>query len=344
MLANDLITNDYLQLLEAISDAMILVDRSGEFVYANALASEQLLKESAWSESLFLQSLEKAGWLDQLKEVNRDNSVTLHTEHPIQLMLLPGHSSNIVVMVVKEKYLNASELGLLKKEFNDFAYIISHDLQAPVRAVRSLVDWFKEDYEEAVDDAGKEQLDLLQKRIIRLGDMVEGVLEYSRIGRKNTAPATLDLKKVIDSVLESLQPKDNIQFKIDGQLPAVKANEQKMVRLFSALLENAFRFANGAVQLITKETEEAYLIQIKDDGIGIPETKHEEVFKIFKTLAKEDKHIGLGLTIARKIVNYYNGSITLENNGDQGTVVNISFPKSSIKSSVNPSVPHAQST
>lgn len=347
MVTNDIVINEYMQLLEAVSDAMIIVDRSGGLVFANTIASEHLLKGAAWSETSMLQQLEAANWQDQLQQVTQENTVTLRLETPaipIQLMVFPSHPKELFVLVVKEKHLSSRELEVLKKEFSEFAYIISHDLQAPVRAVRSLINWFKEDYEEVVDQAGKEQLELLQERIIRLGDMVEGVLEYSRVNRKNTAPATVDLKKVIDKVLDKLQPQDNVQFEIDNQLPTVQVNEQKMVRLFSAILENAFRFANGAVKLVTKETDDTYLIQIKDDGTGIPETKYEEVFKIFKTLAKEEKHIGLGLTIARKIVEYYNGTITLNKNEDQGTVVNISFPKSSIKSSTNPAVTHAQSS
>jgi len=341
MVQSDQTINDYSLLFEALSDCILLVDKDGVFLHANANASKLLLKGITWTETPFYKSLIEADWIGKLNQVTQQQSASIQCDWlrgSVKLTAVPSSDNQLIAVVVKEEQITSKadltqELEKLKQEFHDFAYIISHDLQAPVRAVNSLVDWFKEDYEDAVDDAGKEQLKLLKDRTARLGKMIEAVLEYSRINRKHTVPGSVNLKVITDKVLKTLQPAKSITYKMPGEIPVVYANEQKMIRLFTALLENAFRFAKEEVQLVMREEKTAFLIQIIDDGQGIPSTKVDTVFKIFQTLSKEQNHIGLGLTIAKKIVEFYNGKIWIDSSDGRGCTVNISIPKSN---SVNP--------
>jgi|GEM_PF-5654978 len=325
--------------IEALSDGVVLIDFKGALLFANVPANTHLISDKEWETTPLFKKLTAVSWTAKLKNALPKQTVSLDIDWeggPIQLVVLPNHKDNVIAVIVKEQFLSntnstTQELERLKKEFHEFAYIISHDLQAPVRAVKSLVDWFKEDYEEAVDTAGKEQLELMKERITHLGKMVEGILEFSRINRKDITARTLDLKTVISKVMKTVQPKDGIQFEVIGTLPIVRANEKKMMRLFTALLENAFRFAKETVQLTIHDTKTDYRIEITDDGEGIPETKHEHVFKVFQTLSKDPIHIGLGLPLAKKIVDFYKGTIWLETDKVLGCTINISLPKSVIQ-------------
>jgi light-regulated signal transduction histidine kinase (bacteriophytochrome) len=236
----------------------------------------------------------------------------------------------------KQQQLNQTQLlDKLKKveqEFNDFAYIISHDLKAPLRAVKALTEWLATDYADKFDDEGKEQLKLLINRVGRMHNLIDGALQYSRIGRVTEEPVQIDLNHLIPEIIETLAPPANIHITIENQLPVVVSEPARIRQVFENLLSNAVRFMDkpeGNIKVGCEEENGCWKFSVSDNGPGIKEEHFEKIFKIFQTLQPKDRleSTGIGLTLAKKIVELYGGKIWLESKPGQSSTFFFTLPK-----------------
>ncbi|MBF0182809.1 MAG: hypothetical protein HQM06_00265 [Magnetococcales bacterium] len=206
------------------------------------------------------------------------------------------------------------ELERTNQELQQFAYIISHDLKAPLRAIHSLVQWIAEDYGPLFDEDGREQLDLLQGRVRRMDQLIEGVLHYSRIGRIREEWIPVNLHKMVSQVIDLLAPPAHITIHLENRLPVVMCEGVRMGQAFQNLLSNAIKFmdkAQGHIRVTCVEEEGQYRFGIGDNGPGIPAKDHERIFQIFQTLHAGDAYgsTGIGLTLVKKIVELHGGEI-----------------------------------
>jgi PAS domain S-box-containing protein len=177
------------------------------------------------------------------------------------------------------------ELDSVNKELNDFAYIVSHDLKAPLRGISSIATWIQEDYKDRLDKDGKEQLGLLVNRVNRLQNLIDGILHYSRVGRVNEEKEEVDLNEVVIELIDSLSLPSHIMISIDGRLPTVFCEPTRMSQLFQNLISNAVKYMDkeqGLVRIGCIEKDDCWQFFISDNGPGID----EKYFKIFFTIAK----------------------------------------------------------
>jgi light-regulated signal transduction histidine kinase (bacteriophytochrome) len=206
------------------------------------------------------------------------------------------------------------ELERTNQELQQFAYIISHDLKAPLRAINSLVPWIAEDYGPLFEEDGREQLDLLQGRVRRMDQLIEGVLHYSRIGRIREEWVAVNMHKMVTQVIVLLAPPAHIAIRLPGRLPVVMCEGVRMSQVFQNLLSNAIKFMDkpsGVIHILCEEEEACYRFGIRDNGPGIPAKDHERIFQIFQTLHAGDSYgsTGIGLTLVKKIVELHGGEI-----------------------------------
>jgi light-regulated signal transduction histidine kinase (bacteriophytochrome) len=227
--------------------------------------------------------------------------------------------------------------GLLKqvesisKEFQDFVYIVSHDLKAPLRAIKALTDWLAADYADKFDAEGKEQLNLLLSRVNRMNNLLDGVLQYSRIGRLTEAPVQIDLNKLMPEVIESLAPPANIHITVENQLPVITSELTRIQQVFQNLLSNAVRFMDkpeGVIKVGCTEENGFWKFSVSDNGPGIAEQHFEKIFKLFQTLQPKDQFesTGVGLTLVKKIVELYGGRIWLTSKLGEGATFFFTLP------------------
>jgi PAS domain S-box-containing protein len=224
------------------------------------------------------------------------------------------------------------ELKKSNQELNDFAYIISHDLKAPLRAIGSLTNWLSQDYREKLDDQGRQLIDLLNQRTIRMHNLIEGVLNYSRISHIHHNVVQQDANEIVNEVVADLNLATNIQVKIGSILPAVWFEETKLRQVFQNLIGNAAKYMNkeqGLIEVLCKEDGNFWWFEIKDNGPGIDESHYQRIFKIFQTLQPKDtfESTGIGLSIVKKIVEMGGGSIHLTSKMGEGTSFFFSIPK-----------------
>ena len=226
------------------------------------------------------------------------------------------------------------ELESSNRELKQFAYIISHDLKAPLRAIGSLAQWIGEDYAELFDEDGREQMDLLLGRVKRMERLIEGVLNYSRIGRIREETASVNLNKLVTETVDLLNPPDSIDIQILTRLPVVRGEKIRLGQVFQNLLSNAIKYMDkktGKIRVDCVEEAGLYRFSVADNGPGIAEKNYEKFFQIFQTLDARDEYesTGVGLTLVKKIVELRGGAVWVDSQVGHGSVFYFTLPKDS---------------
>ncbi len=224
------------------------------------------------------------------------------------------------------------ELESANQELKDFAYIASHDLKAPLRAIKTLSDWISTDYADKLDQDGQEQLKLLRQRVDRMHNLIDGILQYSRVGRVREKIVDVNLNTLLPEIIDTLAPPAHIKIIVETQLPNVKCEETRVTQVFQNLLSNAVKYMDkpeGLIKVGCAEDGEFWKFSIADNGPGIEKKHWERIFKIFQTLAPRDEFesTGIGLTVVKKIVELYGGIIWLDSEVGKGTTFFWTFPK-----------------
>jgi two-component system sensor kinase FixL len=232
----------------------------------------------------------------------------------------------------KKVKLRTADLENANNELNDFAYIVSHDLKAPLRGIAQLSSWLKSDYQDTIDQQGRETLDLLTSRVVRMNNLIDAILNYSRVGRKNKNDRLTDLNKSVDNVLQILSAPDSTLVSVDNALPELIIDPVRIEQVFQNLISNAVEYMDkpeGIINISSEDQGSYYLFKVKDNGPGIDKKYHKKIFKIFQTLQSKDKSesTGIGLSTVKKIVKYYKGGIWVESSVGEGATFCFTLPK-----------------
>lgn len=224
------------------------------------------------------------------------------------------------------------ELQAANEELRNFAYVVSHDLKAPLRAIGSLADWLNTDYAERLDEEGREHLRLLMNRVRRMDALIEGILEYSRIGRVRETVAAVDLNELLREVIDLLHPPPHVRVTIETVLPTLRAERTRLAQVFQNLLSNAIKYLDkpeGDIRIGCAEEGEAWRFSVSDNGPGIEPRHHERIFLLFQTLQSRDRveGTGVGLALVKKIVELYGGRVWLESTPSRGSTFFFTLPR-----------------
>jgi len=218
------------------------------------------------------------------------------------------------------------------KELQDFAYVAAHDLKAPLRGIGTLADWIATDYADKFDEAGRQQLGLLKRRVTRLADLINGILHYSEIGRVTNPRETVDLAKLVPETIAMLDPPTHIQVVVQGGLPVLVSEKVRLGQVFHNLIDNAIKFMDkpqGRIEIGCTDRGVAWQFGVTDNGPGIEERHFEKIFQMFQTLAPRDQResTGIGLPIVKKIVELFGGRIWVESKPGIGSTFFFTLPK-----------------
>ena len=225
-----------------------------------------------------------------------------------------------------------TELSAANEELKNFAYIVSHDLKAPLRAIGSLADWLTTDQAEKLDDEGREHLSLLNQRVRRMDGLIEGILQYSRVGRVRETQSKVDLNQLLRDVIDSLAPPEHIAITVAGALPTIRTEKTRIQQVFQNLLSNAIKYMDkphGEIRIGCTGAGEDWEFSVSDNGPGIEARHFKRIFQLFQTLAPRDRveSTGVGLALVKKIVELYGGKIWLESKLGEGSTFFFTLPK-----------------
>ncbi len=210
------------------------------------------------------------------------------------------------------------------KELDQFAYVVSHDLKAPLRAINNLSQWIEEDLEGALEGETAQNFDLLRGRVNRMEALINGILEYSRAGRMKFNSQTVALNPFIDEIIQNLAPPANVKISIQSGMPSISTEKVALEQVFSNLISNAIKYNNSSepeINITYTELEKHYQFCVEDNGGGISPEFHDKIFIIFQTLQSRDKveSTGVGLAIVKKIVEDKNGTVWVDSDKGKGT-------------------------
>lgn len=224
-----------------------------------------------------------------------------------------------------------AQLEAANRELTDFAYVVSHDLKAPLRGIATLANWLLTDSHEKLDETGREHLALLQARVRRLDGLINGILAYSRAGRTRAEPARVELGPLVANVIQLLDPPRHIAIEIMPELPAVLMEPIKAQQVFQNLLSNAIKFMDkpaGIIRVRCDLEADAWHFQVADNGPGIAPKYFEQIFQLFQTLSPRDEveSTGVGLAIVKKIIESGGGRVWVESGPDHGATFHFTLP------------------
>ncbi|MFK7834278.1 MAG: ATP-binding protein [Winogradskyella sp.] len=223
------------------------------------------------------------------------------------------------------------DLSRQNEQLNEYAHVVSHDLKAPLINIHTLVSWFMEDQKSTLGESDLKPLNLALFNVEKMDNLIKGILDYSTVNRLETEDHNIDFNILIDEVIQTLLVPDNISITIHERLPSLRGNAWRFKQVFQNLIQNAITYSDkeeGLIEIGCAEKSDHFEFFIKDNGVGIKSDYFDRIFKVFTKLESTSSSSGIGLSIVKKIINYYKGSIWLESEESIGTTFYFTIPKS----------------
>lgn len=218
------------------------------------------------------------------------------------------------------------ELARSNAELEQFAYVASHDLQAPLATIASYAQLLEKRYKDQLDTQGSKFIGNIVQGCTRMQNLIDDLLEYSRVGRSRKPFELTDCNHAVEQALANLQGaiRENKAVVTYSELPAVMGDISQLVQLFQNLVSNAIKYRHDAppvIHITACKQDKKWLISVSDNGIGIAPQHQKRIFQIFQRLhtQREYSGTGIGLAICQKIVEIHGGCIWVQSQPEQGS-------------------------
>ena len=228
------------------------------------------------------------------------------------------------------QYNNSLEKSI--KELDKFAYVVSHDLKAPLRAIGNLTGWIEEDMGDNIPATIKPHFEVIKGRVVRMEGLIDGILEYTKLTKKEGELSMVDTNVLIKESFDILGTSESIILHLNDNFPLLKTERIKLEQVFMNLLNNAIKYndkEDKQVWVGCKDLGDSYEFYVKDNGPGIEERYHEKIFVIFQTLNARDQveARGIGLAIVKNIIDEAGGDIWVTSEKGLGATFHFTWPK-----------------
>jgi light-regulated signal transduction histidine kinase (bacteriophytochrome) len=264
--------------------------------------------------------------VNQAEEIAKGNFVQMDDKEKDELKKLSEALNRMSEILDR----NFKDLKKKNYELDQFAYVVSHDLKAPLRGILNIMNWLEEDHGMDITPEIRKNLDLITGRARRLENMINGLLEYARVGKTRNTVEEVDVQMLVDELREMLVPAN---FKlITGNLPRLSTERIQLEQVFSNLISNAVKYNDkeeGVIEITSVDKGPLYQFRVRDNGIGIEKEYFEKIFVIFQTLRERDafESTGVGLAIVKRIVEEQKGRIWVESENGKGTTFTFEWYK-----------------
>ncbi|WP_264520558.1 PAS domain-containing protein [Flavobacterium sp. N1994] len=346
---SSIIANMNMGLLEVDNNDIIKLANQS-FIEMSGYADTELINRKA--SDLFLNNKSKI--ILKEKMINRLNRISNSYEIPItnkvgeeKYWLISGApnynvngevigSIGIYLDITAQKKLEIQKEQLLKRletqneRLNEYAHMVSHDLKSPLRSIHSLITWIKEDNKNIFNETTDRYFELIEDKVEKMDNLIQGILTYSKVESNKEVTEKLNLNEIVQNCIKIMHIPKNTTITIKRELPILETDHFRMQQLFLNLISNAVNYIDkkeGIVEITYEDIGNDYIFSIKDNGIGIDDKYQLKIFELFQSFSKDTKATGIGLSIVKRIVDYYNGKIWLESSLGIGTTFFIKLPK-----------------
>ena len=234
----------------------------------------------------------------------------------------------------KQLQANQRELERSNQELSQFASAASHDLRSPLRAIDNLATWIDQDAGPSLGQESRDDLRTLRSRARRMLNLLDSLLEYSRIQRAQNFEEAVPVAEVINELVELQGFGDSFTIEVQGEMPTLLGAKAALSRVFGNLISNAIKHhssATGRVDIFCRKGPDSYEFEVRDDGPGIPPEDQVRVFEMFQTLKPtndtENSGNGMGLALVKRTIENHGGRIRIESSAGKGTAVIFTWPK-----------------
>ncbi|HOK40193.1 MAG TPA: ATP-binding protein [bacterium] len=345
--------SDVSNILDCINEAFLYLNDKFLIKYSNK-ATEKILKKSSneiLNHSFFdiFQNTNDTIFENKFNYVLSEKKFTCfetyYTPHNkwYEVRIYPFNSGLIIFFQnISERkkseeiiQLQLQELEAKTAEMERFIYTVSHDLKSPLITIKGFIGFLQEDIESQNQELIKKDFERIKKAADNMYNLLEDLLELSRIGRviNNKVFFSLNdlLKEIIDLFQIQLQQK-RIKLIINNELPQIYADKNRIKEVFQNLIENSIKFMGNntapEIEIGFKEYEKFYEFFVRDNGIGIKPEYHTKIFGLFNKICKSSEGTGLGLALVKRIIEIHNGRVWVESKGNNdGTTIFFTLPK-----------------
>ena len=271
------------------------------------------LKEETKSQKKLINRLNDI--INSLKENNVDNN-NINSEDSVFLVDFVEKQTMKLLKVDKQKDKLLKSLEKQNQELNDYVHMVSHDLKSPLQSIDALTSWLAQDFSEELGENGLEVVHHIRENVEKMDSLIKGILEYSTVGKIEKKPYPVNLNNILEQIQHNIHNPYNIPIKVKDRLPTIIGDHYRLELLFTHLIENAIKFngkkEEGLVKVNFEEKEEYWEFSVSDNGKGFDKKYSDKIFVAFQKLENDYKSTGIGLSIVKKIIEAYEGVISVE--------------------------------
>lgn len=264
------------------------------------------------------------------------NQVAIAITQSNLLKDLKGLNEDLEARVIER----TAQLEAANKELESFSYSVSHDLRAPLRAIDGYTNILVEDYVSVLDEEGKRVCGIISRETKRMGKLIDDLLSFSRMGRREMHVQQVDMQSLVDSVFDELlrqRDRSCIDLQV-AALPPIRGDSALMRQVWINLLSNAIKFTSGRerviIQVKASQTEEEIVYSVQDNGAGFEMEYVNKLFGVFQRLHSDSEFegTGVGLAIVQRVIHRHGGRIWAEGRVGEGATFHFALPRRHVES------------
>lgn len=321
-----------------LSDATYL-ELNDAFVQMTGFSKEELLGHSSAELGLVVNVEKREDVLKQIREngsarnfemtIRQKSGGTLETLTSVETILLDDEKYAInIIHDITERKRAEEQLSAVNKELEAFSYSVSHDLRAPLRSIHSYINILFEEYGERLDDEAKRLINIVMSNSKKMGQLIDDLLAFSRLGRRELTRTVLNMQSLVKSVWEDqvvIQGRKNLKLVMGEYLPNATGDSAAITQVWTNLISNALKYSRNKecsiVEIGHLDKDGTTVYYVRDNGAGFDMKYYDKLFGVFQRLhsSKEFEGTGVGLAIVHRIVSKHGGTVWADSKVNEGT-------------------------